>query len=499
MAAHRDAAHWDMDQSTIWANLWPQCTMYDNLIRFNPLDGGRTIVPDLAKKWDISPDGLTYTFYLQEGVKFHDGTPFTADDVVATYKRRIWPPEGVVGIRKDLFNGVKSVEAVDPLTVRFVLSEPRAYLMEAFASGWSAIFSKKSLEENKNDLRRIPNSPGTGPFRFVEAKTKGKFVVERNPDYWNKGLPYLDRIERLPIDSGPEAGTAVLTNNADFTEHASIDTLAEGDKRKDVIGGTFLNPATWAETVWFNTQKAPFNDARVRRAVHLAVSRQDLAKAWEMTNSTNVGTRWVNPGSPYATPTEEIVKMPGYRADKEADIAEAKKLMAEAGLADGVKGLVFLNRGMTGVGLEIFAPTFQDQIKKHLKIECAIKPVEASAYFDIVRAGDYHLTYGAAIAAINDPSDCFNQWFKTGGSQNYSNWSNPKFDELLRNVDREMDPDKRRSLIRQAEDLLDQEVPLFNTGWARRPRMWRKEVKGVSMDLIGCYLANRYDTLWLDK
>src|SRR4051794_38196945 len=266
-----DPAHFDLDQSPSIVNLWPQSPMYDNLIRFNPLDGGRTIIPDLAESWEAAPDGSSYTFHLRKGVKFHDGSDFTADDIIATYKRRQDPPEGVVSIRQELFRAIKSMEAPDPYTVKFVMSEPRGYLLEALATGWSVVLSKKSLEANKGDLRRVPDYPGTGPYKFKEFIPRDKWALEKNPDYWNKELPYVDRMERISIEQAKDRGTAVLTGQVDFADSVSVDTYREALKRPDEVGATQI-PVTWAVTYTFNTTKPPFNDARVRKAVHLALS-----------------------------------------------------------------------------------------------------------------------------------------------------------------------------------------------------------------------------------
>ncbi|MCC7371888.1 MAG: ABC transporter substrate-binding protein [Chloroflexi bacterium] len=494
-----DPAHFDLDQSPSLVNLWQQSPMYDNLIRFNPNDGGRTIVPDLAEKWEVAPDGSTYTFNLRKGVKFHDGSDFTADDVIATFQRRKAPPEGVVSIRQELFRVIKSIEAPDPFTVKFVMSEPRGYFLEALATGWSVILSKKSLEANKNDLRRVADYPGTGPYKYVEFKPRDKWVFEKNPNYWNKEVPYVDRMERLSIPEGKDRGTAVLSGQIDFADSVSMDTYMEALKRENDVGAR-LNPVTWANTTTFNTQKAPFNDARVRRAVHLAINRQDLAKVYELSDNINVGTRWVHPSSPLATNRDDNLKLPGYRPEKDADIADAKKLMAAAGLENGVKEpLVLLLRGLTGPGIEVYAPAFQDMLKRNLGLEAVIKPVETSVYWDTVRAGDYHLTWGSPAGAINDPSDYWSQWFKTDGPQNYAKYSNPKFDALLEKIDKELDLEKRKALAHEAEDLLDQECPMFMHGWVNLARIWRKDVKGLNHDIVGSYIVTRYDTVWLDR
>ncbi|HEY8447905.1 MAG TPA: ABC transporter substrate-binding protein [Thermomicrobiales bacterium] len=493
-----DPTHFDLDQSPSIANLYPQAPMYDNLIRFNPLDGGQTIIPDLAERWEISEDGLNYTFYLRSGVTFHDGEPLTADDVVATFERRRNPPEGVVSIRQSLYTAITAVEAVDPQTVRFVLSEPQAFFLEALATGWSVVLSKKSLDDNNGDLRRVVDYPGTGPYRFKEYTPGVRWVVERNPNYWNPNVPYLDAIERITIPAAKDRGTAVLTGDLDFADHVSVDVYQEALNRPDEIGAV-MNPATWAFTVTFNVTRPPFNDPRVRRAVHLAVSRQQLAAAYAQTDDIRMGTRWCHPSSPLATPEEEVLKLPGYREEKDEDIAEAKRLMEAAGYPDGLTDVVLLLRGTTGPGVEIYGPAFQDLLRRSIGITCELRPVDGAVYFDVVRGGEFHMTSGVPAGAINDPSDYWGQWFMTGAAQNYGGYSNPEFDDLLMRIGREMDENARRDLVRQAEDLLDQDCPMFFHGWGNIPRIWRKDVMGIDQNVLGTYMCFKYDTLWLDR
>jgi peptide/nickel transport system substrate-binding protein len=190
-------AHFDVHQSGTVANMGTQGCMYDNLIRRNPLDSGQTIIPDLAHSWEISPDGQTYTFFLRKGVKFHDGGDLAAEDVKATYARIVWPPQGVSIPRTPLFSTVRAINVRDAHTIEFKLQEPRpkAFMLGAFASGWNIIVRKKTLEDNNYNLRQVMNYPGTGPFRHVKRVDKEVWVMERHPDYWNAGLPYLDGIE----------------------------------------------------------------------------------------------------------------------------------------------------------------------------------------------------------------------------------------------------------------------------------------------------------------
>src|SRR6476660_3864377 len=159
--------HFDVHQSGTINNLGSQGCMFDNLIRRDPRDSGKTIIPDLAHSWEIAKDGKTYIFHLRQGVQFHDGTDFTSADVKATFDRIAKPPAGVSIPRTPLFRAVSEINARDKYTIEFKLAAPRPvnFMMSAFASGWNVIFSKKTLEENNYDLRRVLNIPGTGRFK----------------------------------------------------------------------------------------------------------------------------------------------------------------------------------------------------------------------------------------------------------------------------------------------------------------------------------------------
>src|SRR5215813_7293918 len=173
---------YDLHQTGTIANMGPQAPMYDLLVQVDPVHWDK-VIPDLAKSWTISEDGLTYTFYLREGVKFHDGAPLTAEDVVASFHHIISPPAGVLSPRRGLFDAVKEVVATGPLTVGFRLTEPRGFLLRGLAAGFNVIMRKQTLEENNYDLRRVPVYPGTGPFRHKSLEPGVVRRLERNPDY----------------------------------------------------------------------------------------------------------------------------------------------------------------------------------------------------------------------------------------------------------------------------------------------------------------------------
>src|SRR6516225_3272556 len=177
--------HFDIHQSGTFFNFGAQGCMFDKLIRRDPRDGGKTIIPDLAHSWEIAKDGKSYTFHLRQGVQFHDDAELTADDVKATFDRIVKPPEGVSIPRSILFRAVSEITARDKYTVEFKLAEPRPidFMMSALASGWNVIVRKKTLEDNNYNLRKVVVYPGTGPFKSVRRVENEVWVMEKNPNY----------------------------------------------------------------------------------------------------------------------------------------------------------------------------------------------------------------------------------------------------------------------------------------------------------------------------
>ena len=277
--------------------------MYNGLVRYNLVDGLRTIIPDLAVSWDIAEDGLTYVFTLREGVSFHDGEPFGAKDVVATFNRIIDPPEGVTSPRQADLAMVDSVEEVDDMTVHFNLNSPRPFFMQLISDTPYIVYSKKSLEENNFDLRENV-APGTGAFKYVDYQTAEQWTLERNDSYWDPELPYIDGVNLIHVPAWSDRGTAVLTGQADMSWNVAFETWTEGEQRSEEIGVNKL-PGFGAYVVIINNNAPPFDDPRVRKAIHLAVSKQDLIRAFGTQEQINL-TSWGPHGDPHAIPTRNL-------------------------------------------------------------------------------------------------------------------------------------------------------------------------------------------------
>ena len=486
-------AHFDVHQSGTVGNVGTQGPMYDCLVRRSPRDG-QTVIPDLAQRWEISPDGRRYTFHLRHGVKFHDGADFTAEDVKATYQRIVSPPKGVVIPRSTLFSVVSDIAVLDPHRIEFRLSEsrPRAFMLGAFASGWNIIVRKKTLEEHGGNLRSVPAYPGTGPFRHVSRKDKEVWIMERNPDYWNKGLPYVDRLEiyNMPPFS-PDLASSLLTSKIDY---GRILDPVSWRRAKETPGMTVgeLNQSV-IQAVYMNTKKPPLGDPRVRRAMHLALDRHALIDVLKDVAPMMVGG-FVYPFHEMSTPREELFKRPGYQRDTKAAVQEAKRLMAEAGYAGGIKNLTFLVRDI--ISFKHWSVAIQAMLKETLNIETNLRTVQIAQWFDEAAAGNFDITISAVVSTLMDPSDYFTAWYGKDGPQNYSFWTNPAFHDLARQIEREVDEGRRKTMVRQAEAILESDPPLLPIAYEKIYDAWHNRVRGQNPStFFGIYDVVRWDTV----
>jgi len=490
--------HFDIHQSGTFANVGTQACMFDNLVRRDPRDGGKTIIPDLAHSWDVSPDGKRYTFFLRKGVLFHDGAELTSDDVKATFDRIVKPPSSISIPRSPLFAAVSEIKTPDKYTVEFVLADPRPvnFIMSSIASGWNVIVRKKTLEDNNYNLRRVVTFPGTGPYRSQRRVENEVWVFERNKDYWNQPLPYLDGLEiyhALPFS--PEMASSLLSNRVDYVRVTDPATLRRAKSTQGMAGTDYYQSVIHA--IWPNNKKKPYDDPRVRRALHLVLDRPVMVDVVKDLAPMMVGG-FIYPFSDFATPRAELAKRLGYQPDPAAAIKEAKALMAAAGYANGLKNQDMMVRDLPS--FRLWSQAAQAILAQTLNIQVNLRLAVESIWFDDGKTGNFDLSMGVIVSTLLDPSDYFNGWYKADGPQNHSFWNNPKFNALMPQIDAEVDPAKRLALIRQAEMLMEEDPPLLPICWEKINDAWYTYVKGLYPDnYFGIYDVNRYDTAWLSK
>src|SRR6516164_6509222 len=439
--------HFDLHQSGTFFNLGAMACMFDNLIRRDPFDSGN-IIPDLAHSWEIAEDGKTYTFFLRKGVQFSDGAELSAEDVKATFDRIARPPSGISIPRSILFTSVSEINARDKHTVECKLSEARpiGFMMGAIASGWNVIVRKKTLEDNNYNLRKLVTYPGTGPFRSVRRVENELWVMERNPNYWNKGLPYLDGIEFYHVlPFSPEMGSAILSGRVDYVRITDPVTMRKAQSTPGLSTANYNQSVIHA--TYLNTKKKPFDDPRVRRAMHLALDRPVLAEVVKDVAPMSPGS-FIYPFSEYATPKEELTKRLGYQPDPAASIKEARALLAAAGYPNGINGLDYMVRDIAI--FKLWSQAIQAMLQEALNVQCNLRTVVESVWFDDAASGHFDLAIGAVVGTLLDPSDSFSAWYGKDGPQNYSFWDNVEFQALTARIDREIDPAMRLPMVHQA-------------------------------------------------
>ena len=467
---------------------------YDGLHVKNIADGLRTFAPLLATEWDIAADGKTYTFTIREGVQFHDGSDLTVDDVVTSFNRMAMPQDGFVAPQRSFYDVVESIEGKGNQVV-FKLSEPRTWLLEVMSGTSHVVYSKAQIDANDNNLKGVEIPTGTGPFKFNEHMPAEKWVFDKNENYWSPNTPYIDRLEMLHVPAWTDRGTAVLTGQADFSWNISMETHNEANTRNDVT--SLKIPGFGAYNANINNKKAPFDDVRVRKAIFLTVSKQALHAAFSRNEPMKL-TGWMSYAAEGATSIEELGKLPGYREDKTEDIATAKKLMAEAGYADGF-GPIDLVVSSVAPHSEILAPVFQDELKK-IGIESKIRVIERSQLGQNALAGEYDIQVTTAFSSpTQDPTPMWMQRLPCDGSQNQVHYCNPEFDKMVAELNVTSDPGARADLFAKAKAFLDEENPQFTIGFTNHLPAWRNYVKGMAMEQRSHTHWGELTTVWLDR
>ena len=482
------------------SNSFKQIMVLNNLLRYNPIDAGKTIIPDLATTWEVSEDGKVWTFPLREGVQFHDGTIMNADDVAASWSRVIDPPSGVVSARQGLYTPFgPSITVVDPLTVEFTFQKapPLNYGLNAFALEWHGVFSKAFLEANSYDLKRNgKDAPSTGSFRFLEHQEGEVWKNERLPDYWNEGLPFLDEVWTYPLASSTDLSAALLAGNVDYAQ--TIDPAAYEILSNDETFEVQPFSSYSYLAVWFNMDREPWNDPKVRKAMWLALDRDAVADVVsEWLYGYRGGTGWTFQDQAFQLPQEVIDGRMVF--DREAAEAEAKRLFAEAGYADGIKNVDFMQRDPNNPHFTAATQVAQLEFQLILGIESTIRPVVPAVWFEELANRNFDITVGGIASPFIDPSAYMNSFYRCGSGENHSHYCNPEFDAIMDVVDSETDHEKRYELVQQVAALLDENPPTVEYWYNRTLAGRRTGVHGIE-GKQGALVHNldRMDTVWMD-
>ena len=503
LAAHGPPAHFDFYASNTIANIGSQAAMYNKLVRKIGVSTELPITGDLAHSWEIAPDAKTYTFFLRDGVKFHDGSDFSAEDVKASYDRIIFPQGELVSGRKTNFGAVTSVNVLDPLTVEFELDAARGpgWMLTAMAHGWNVIVKKESLEANDGDLKEVDNHPGTGPFKYV-SRNDEVWVQERFDDYWDPSKPNVDRIEHIWLVAWtPELSAALLSGVVDWgmwLDPKLGNAIRDGEK-EGLKGVRWTLPNVGGMV--FNTLRTPYDDKRVRKAISIVIDQAAINEATKDLRVAELGD-WFLYGTPYAMTPAQLAAEPGLRTPTDADIEMAQALLADAGFpnADGFPEVTLVTRETPDQ--KVINAAIQAMLKQHLNIDAVIELTDVSVHGEKLRTQAYDFSTNAGYTVgLTDPAAYIVAGLGMCGDrpcdQNMGQWEHDGFNDLIVKLTDEGEQGARIAIVDEMRAILLDEWPIMPMGPAPQFWGWSENLLGmVPGDFSGHYDLHTWDDVW---
>ena len=488
----------DGHRESTFAMVHVTAPFYSVLVRVNPEKPSSTtdFVCDLCTEVPKpTEEGKTYTFTLRDGVKFHDGAPLSAADVVASWSRIISPPQGVTSARQANFAMIDKVEAPDPKTVVFRLKYATAAFLPGLADPFAYIYQKAVLDKDQHWYEK--NILGSGPFKFVSYETGQSVTGARNPDYYRKGLPYLDGFTAIYAAKQATRIDAIRGDRAAL-EFRGMPPAARDQLVKDLGEQITVQESDWncGNLITPNQRRKPFDDVRVRRALALAVDQTKGAPALSKIATVRTAAGMVFPGSPLAATKEELEKIAGHWPDIEKSRAEARRLLKEA----GAEGLSFdmLNRDVDQPYKYVGTFVVDEWSKVGLKVTQKVVPT--GPWFDQMRSGNFAVTMEANCQSVVNPLLDVGKYLPSSVyTENYGGYQDDKEIEIYNKMLREFDPQRQRALMREFEthvlDTQAHEIPMMF--WYRIVP-YRSYVKGWKIS-PSHFLNQDLATIWLDK
>ena len=458
--------------------------LYDSLIDVDPKD--LHLIPGLAKSWEISPDHLVYTFHLRENIKWSDGTPITADEYIMSWKRIISPKfaseyayliYNYVKGAKDYYLGKTTdfsqvgLKALDPQTLQITLAGPTPFLLKLIANhyAWHAVPIKTilkygPLDEKSTAWTRPGNFVSDGPFMLKEWVPQQRIVVVRNPNYWDAANVKLDEIQFFPIDDIPAEERMFRSGQLDITQ--DVPNSKRDLYRKEHPDEIHIDP--WLGIYYYrcNVTVPPLNDKRVRKALAIAINREELIK-----DVTRGGEA---PAYAMSFPNDA-----GYtsKAQITGTLEDARRLLAEAGYPGG--------RGMPTIQLiyntndnhKAVGEAIQEMWRRDLGVNIELQNQEWKVYLENQHTQNFQMERSGWIADYEDPNVFLEIW-ETGNGNNDTLWSSPEYDRLLHASLLAKDDVERYAIYQKMDAILVDECPVIPIYYYTRIYLLNPKVKG---------------------
>ena len=488
--------HVALEESTA-AALRPVMGVFNNLVLYDQhvaQNSMRSIVPELATSWSSNEEGTELTFPLRQGVKWHDGKPFTAQDVKCTWdllsgkaseKLRLNP-------RKSWYSNVEEVTTNGDYEVTFRLKRPQPALLALLASGWAPIYP---CHVSPRDMRSRPI--GTGPFKFVEFKPNEVIRVTKNPDYWKEGRPYLDGIEWAIIKDVSTRNLAFIAGKVDlYSPHNITIPIVKDIKNQAPQAICEVAPTNVNRTLIINRDKAPFDNADLRRAMSLTLDRKAFIDIITEGQGDIGGTMLPGPEGVWSMPPELLKTLPGYDPDVGKNRAEAREILEKLGYGrDKRLPVTVSTRNVSGY--RDAAVILIDQLKE-IYIDGQLETVDTTQWYPKIMRKDFTVGLNVSESAVDDPDQQFYENYVCTAERNYTGYCSPEVDQLVDRQSAESDKEKRKRLVWEIERRLAQDGARPVIFYPRQATCWHPRVKGMTMMVNSIYNGFRYEDLWLD-
>jgi peptide/nickel transport system substrate-binding protein len=476
----------------------PMMAVFNNLVLYdqhkaqNSLD---TIVPDLAESWSWNEEGTRLTFKLREGVKWHDGKPFTSADIKCTWdlltgraaeRLRLNP-------RKSWWNNVAEIAADHPTEATFVLKWPQPAILALIASGYTPIYP---CHVAPRDMRQRPI--GTGPFKFVEFKPNEGIKLVRNPDYWKLGRPYLDGIEYTIITNRSTAILAFVADKFDLTFPYEVTVPLMKDVKSQAPQAVCELTSTNASTnLLVNRESPPFDNPNLRRALALGLDRKSFIDILTEGQGDVGGAMQPPPAGVWGMPPDVLATIPGYGPDVARNRAEARAIMTKLGYGPDKR-----------LAIKVAArniPTYRDPAVilidqlKEIWIDGELDPVETANWFPKLARKDYQIGLNNTGSGVDDPDQQFFENYGCSSERNYTGYCNSELEKRFVEQSEAADRDKRRHLVWEIDKQLQEDGARPIIYHTRAATCMQPQVKGLTIMVNSQYNGWRMEDVWLDR